>query len=304
MKIRRILIKFFSGLFLFALLIGIYWVVIRPGQLQWGATQAEIASQIPGDAVVPNPTFKATRAITINGTAEEIWPWLVQMGYGRAGFYGYDLFENLGSPRGIQSADHIIPELQQLAAGDPFPIFPGSTMLVETIEPNRSLVLVGSEGYPDMVIAWTLVPVNNTPGAADNQTRLIIRVQFIHHWHTPALIGPILFTEFLDHLAVRRILLGVKGRVEGNIEPIRFQIGEITALVVGLLEFIAAVFLLLMSKRCVRAWSMALLIGYAFSFVVYAHAPGWINALIEVLILMATLYESRLILKITPLNNP
>jgi hypothetical protein len=72
----------------------------------------------------PSPTFLATRAITIQGTPEEIWPWLVQMGYGRAGFYGYDILENLGSPTGMASATTILPELQNFKVGDKVPISP------------------------------------------------------------------------------------------------------------------------------------------------------------------------------------
>jgi hypothetical protein len=77
---------------------------------------------MPGDELDPRPTFLAIRAITIEGTPEEIWPWLLQMGYGRAGFYGYDILENLGSRRGIRSADRVLPESQQLKVGDEVPI--------------------------------------------------------------------------------------------------------------------------------------------------------------------------------------
>ena len=74
----------------------------RPYQLRWGATQEEEQRPMPGDELNPNPKFLATRAITIEGKPEDIWPWLMQMGYRRAGFYGYDILENLGSPRGIR----------------------------------------------------------------------------------------------------------------------------------------------------------------------------------------------------------
>ena len=74
-------------------------LVARPYQLRWGATNAEVARAMPGDALSSRPTFLSTRAITIDVTPEVIWPWLVQIGYGRAGFYGNDTIENLGSPR-------------------------------------------------------------------------------------------------------------------------------------------------------------------------------------------------------------
>ena len=82
----------------------------RRWHLQWGATDQELAMALPGDEMVQRPHFNFTRAVTIQARPEEIWPWLVQIGYGRAGWYSYDLLDNLGRP----SAERIIPELQQL----------------------------------------------------------------------------------------------------------------------------------------------------------------------------------------------
>jgi hypothetical protein len=86
------------------LLCAIYLLAIRPAALRWGATTEEAKRSMPGDDLVPSPSFCATRAITVHGRPQDIWPWLVQIGYGRAGFYGYDLIEDLGSSTGIRSA--------------------------------------------------------------------------------------------------------------------------------------------------------------------------------------------------------
>jgi hypothetical protein len=91
-----------------AVVFGVYLRFIRPWQLRWGATDEEVARAIPGDDVVKSPTFHATRGVTVQARPEEIWPWLLQMGVTRAGWYSYDLFDNLGKP----SAERIIPELQ------------------------------------------------------------------------------------------------------------------------------------------------------------------------------------------------
>lgn len=111
-----------ATLVLIALVMSTYLIWARPYQLNWGATDQEVKQSMPGDQLDLNPEFFATRAITISGTPEEIWPWLLQMGYGRAGYYGYDILENLGSPRGIHSADGILPEFQQFKVGDGVPI--------------------------------------------------------------------------------------------------------------------------------------------------------------------------------------
>jgi hypothetical protein len=67
-------------------LLGVYLRFIRPWQLRWGATDEEVARAMSGDDVVKQPTFNATRAVTIQARPEEIWPWLVQIGVTRAGW--------------------------------------------------------------------------------------------------------------------------------------------------------------------------------------------------------------------------
>ncbi|HYT71909.1 MAG TPA: hypothetical protein VEK78_11040 [Gemmatimonadales bacterium] len=86
----------------------------RRRHLRWGATAAEVAARMPRDEVVAQPSFNATRAITINAPPEAIWPWIVQLGFGRAGWYTYDLFDNGARP----SAERILAEYQQPDVGD------------------------------------------------------------------------------------------------------------------------------------------------------------------------------------------
>ena len=94
---------------------------------------------MPGDDLVPEPVLSLTHAIDIGAPPERVWPWLVQMGAGRAGWYSYDRVDNGGRP----SADRIVPELQRLAVGDVMPAVPGATdaFMVAGVEPRRSLVL-------------------------------------------------------------------------------------------------------------------------------------------------------------------
>src|ERR1039457_6568542 len=122
MKFAPKSVRFFSVMALLVILITVYLFFIRPSQLRWGATQEELGRAMPGDDLVPNPTFVATRGITIRGRPEDIWPWIAQMGFDRAGYYGYDLIENLGSKSGIRSAESILPELEHPKTGDVLPI--------------------------------------------------------------------------------------------------------------------------------------------------------------------------------------
>ena len=96
----------------------VYLALLRPRSHRWGLTNEEIGLSLPGDDLVPIPKVEYTQAITIDAPSEEVWPWLVQIGYGRAGWYTYDWFYNLtGSGSfydGDRSAERIIPELQDL----------------------------------------------------------------------------------------------------------------------------------------------------------------------------------------------
>ena len=91
---------------------------------------------LPGDEVIADANAGETRAITIAAPPDAIWPWLVQMGYGRGGWYSYDAMDMEGA-----SAFRIEPELQELKVGDVVPTHPAGGFVVSSIEPNRSLVL-------------------------------------------------------------------------------------------------------------------------------------------------------------------
>jgi hypothetical protein len=134
--------------------------------LSWGATEEEAARALPGDDLLPEPDILSTRAIGIVAPAADIWPWLVQMGPGRAGAYTYDWIENLFG-LGMHSADEILPQFQDLKVGDAEQLGKrGPVLRVRVLEPERSLVLRSDDG--NWVWIFSLAP----EGAA---TRLISR---------------------------------------------------------------------------------------------------------------------------------
>jgi hypothetical protein len=112
--------------------------------LCWGATEEEASGPLPGDDLTPSPRVQGTRAITIDAPREQVWPWIVQMGIGRAGFYTHDWLERaLFGARyvdGRHSAVRIHPELQDLAVGDLIPYGAGAFVTVHEIEPPSHLV--------------------------------------------------------------------------------------------------------------------------------------------------------------------
>jgi hypothetical protein len=87
-------------------LLAVYMRLVRPWTMRWGATDAEVVRPLPGDQLMTRRGFKATRAITIAAPPEHIWPWLVQLGSGRAGWYAIDRIDNAWVP----SAQTIRPE--------------------------------------------------------------------------------------------------------------------------------------------------------------------------------------------------
>jgi hypothetical protein len=186
-----------SGVMLL-LALALFWFVYRPWALTWGATHEEVARPMPGDSVVADPTFNATRAVTIDAPPEAVWPWIIQIGYLRAGFYSYDRLDNDGIP----SAERILPEFQQLAAGDSIPLTSDGYAAVAALEPNRSMLLVTGEEGP-WTWAWGLYPVST------DQTRLVTRLRF-----GTTRIRTRLVLDAFEIVMMRKCLLGIKRRVE------------------------------------------------------------------------------------------
>ena len=184
-----------------------YLRFIRPWQLRWGATIEEVERAMPGDDVVKFPTFNATRGVTIQVRPEEIWPWLLQIGITRAGWYSYDWLDNLGKA----SAQRIMPELQHMAVGDLIPISPDGKqgLYVKDFEANRYMLWWDKKG--EVTWYWGLYPQD------DSQTRLITRVREHYRWLSPTILFSLL-VEFTDIVMMRKCMLSIKQRAEDSHE--------------------------------------------------------------------------------------
>jgi hypothetical protein len=179
----------------------------RKWHLRWGATPAEINESLPGDAFLPMAQYRSTRAITIGAPPAAVWPWLVQVGCGRAGFYSNDLLDNLARP----SATTILAAFQDLEVGKWVPMSPAATptertaLKVHSFAVNEWLLWT----KPDSTWVWQLTPT------ADGGTRLVTRIHAAYNWRQPlvALFGMLLM-EFGDFAMLRRMLRGIKRRAE------------------------------------------------------------------------------------------
>ena len=199
---RAKLIALLTTAFLFAS-IAFFYAVYRPWQLSWGATADEITRPMVGDGIVKNPTFNATRAVTVNAAAERIWPWIVQMGYKRAGFYSWDILDNDGIP----SAERILPEYQNLEIGDLVPLDDEIDAAVVDMKPNEWLLLV-FQSDSTVTWAWALYKID-----AD-RTRLVTRLR----WRASSVVSQFVLDAF-EIIMMRKHLLGIKRRAEAAIEP-------------------------------------------------------------------------------------
>lgn len=270
-----------------AIILAAYIIWARPCQLSWGATASEINRPMPGDERRGRPSFLATRAITINGTPENIWPWLIQMGYGRAGFYGFDILENLGSKRGIHSADQILPEFQNFTIGDEVPISRVAHLSFYAIEPTQYLVWSEEKGEFPGAFTWALYPIDNA------HTRLVSRIGWNYHWSEPSLLALDIFTEFTDHLAVRKILQGVKGRVEGDSKSFAEQTVEFTIFLLLFIIFVFTQLFLLLQPPTAKKWLAGLASGTAWLLTWYAPIPVWIGGILGLLVIFGLVLTSR-----------
>jgi hypothetical protein len=200
----------------------------------WGVDAAEAAMSLPGDELVPDAEAVDTRGLTIAASPDDVWPWLVQMGYRRAGWYSYDVID-----MDRTSVERIVPEWQQVAMGDVLPTHPGGGFVVKVVEPGRALVLYNDTATlaaqqtaaaergvevtpanlrasgaflenagPEFAASWAFVLEPVPEG-----TRLIERFRArVSGGPAPWLLKPIL--GFGVFLMTRRQMLGIRARAE------------------------------------------------------------------------------------------
>lgn len=171
------------------------------------ATDEELAMELPGDAFIARPFGIATHAVTIFKPAHDVWPWLVQMGAGRGGWYSYDRLDNGGQP----SATKIVPELQKVKVGMVFPGLPGvkDNFIVERLDEGHSLVLAvpGPRGF---LATWAFALEEPAPDV----TRLIVRARIAYRpLGLPKTIG-MLGARMVHFIMERKQLNGLVARVE------------------------------------------------------------------------------------------
>jgi hypothetical protein len=203
-----------------AVVVATYFLLVWPWISRWGTTYDETQRTLPGDELIPTPSFVITKAISVHAPPEMIWPWLVQLGVDRGGMYSYLWVENWLLRLGVQNTDEIRPEWQTLNVGDfirftpkDFALNPGPGLYVLAMEPNRALVgCFGMEQTaPDCSLSATWQFVLDPQ--ADGSTRLILRSRNADLGSALVANGA-KFANVFQFYMERKMLIGIKQRAE------------------------------------------------------------------------------------------
>ena len=192
---------FILGL-LFTLIL-IYIFVIRPRHLHWGATEREVRLTLPGDDLLSETNFNATRVITINASPEIIWRWIIQIGSKRAGWYSIDWIDN----GGVKSSEIILDKLQNIAINQFIPFTPNQKngMWVKGFKKYEYILWIDKIGNATWL--WYLMDDGK------NKTRLLTRLKTKYVWKGFWLLYYLLY-DVGDIIMMRKCMKGIKRRAE------------------------------------------------------------------------------------------
>lgn len=203
--------------------------LLRPLYARWGATDEEVAAALPGDAIVPHPSLQSTRAIDIAAAPADVWPWIVQLGYGRGGLYSYEGLENLVGC-GIVNADAILPEHQHLAAGELIRMGPPGYPCFQVVDhvPARHLALQALDpktGAPGEM-SWLFLVAPTERGA-----RLVVRGRMRVADRAADVLLWRVFTDPIWFVMERRMMIGIRDRAERRGERVGLSAEDLVPLV-------------------------------------------------------------------------
>lgn len=274
--------RFFAGLGMMILVLVLGYLAIRSWHLRWGATEEELSRAMPGDL----EHIGWTRAITIAAGPQEIWPWLVQWGQGRGGWYSYDWLENLLG-FDIHTAERILPEYQNLAVGDAIcmakDVCPSH---VTVLEPNRWLSWQAADesGVPVWTFTFGLFPVD------EGHTRLVVRESFDNTFVPPLAVAAL---EVPDVVMELKALHTVRDRAEGKAPQALIPPLEIILWLLAAGIGIAALFLFSSSRLereplILMIASILVLLPITFLF-----PPLWLRVLFDLALLAGMVWLVR-----------
>ena len=182
-----------------------YLTVIRPWHLHWGATKKEVKLCLSGDDIIQKPNFNATRAITINASPERIWPWIIQIGSKRAGWYSIDWIDN----NSLKSSTVILQQFQTIEIGQFIPFTPDQKngMWVKEFKTYDYILWIDKNKKATWL--WQLIPT------IDGNTRLLTRLRTKYNWKGFWIIYYLVY-DIGDIIIMSYCMKGIRNRVENE----------------------------------------------------------------------------------------
>jgi hypothetical protein len=185
-----------------------YLLFVRPRHLRWGASWRETQEYLPGDELIPDADSCATHAVTINADLEDVWPWIIQIGQDKGGFYSYTVLENLLGCD-MHNTNELRPEWQTLKVGDEVrfhPKFP--PVPVVRLKEGEHLVLGADLDGPN-ASSWAFVVRSLGHGL----TRLVVRLRGRPHKGVGH-VADLLVIEPAHFVMERKMMLTIKKLAE------------------------------------------------------------------------------------------
>ena len=190
---------------------------IRRRRMRWGTIGREATDPLPGDELVPEPKWSSTLGISVDAAAEDVWPWIAQLGQGRGGFYTYQTLENMAGCK-MTNATAILPDLQHPTVGEDIHLHPNVPLRMEIVDPPNALVLFGSPAGMGAGESWGMstwqFAVKPDP---DGGCRLLTRSRYDY---SPDRKSRLTFGRFpievISFVMSRKMLLEIKRLAELN----------------------------------------------------------------------------------------
>jgi hypothetical protein len=285
MRLENPFVRVVALLGCLAALLAVYFALARPWFRRWGATDAEVAMALPGDAIVPDAKSRETRAITIAAPAAQVWPWLAQIGQDRGGFYSYQLLENLFGCE-MPNIEQLDPRLQQWKLGDKLWMYPprkadgvGFAVLA-AYEPGRALGFatrqIGTAADAPADGSWTFVvePIDA------HSSRLFFRGRAAGGLRSFAAVFNVAVFEPVHFAMERRTMEGVKALAEGRKPSAaldNLQVGLWAALFVA---FVVSATLVVAGRRPARHLATFVGAGLLFQFLTLVQPSPFIGVVL------------------------
>ena len=282
------------GLFgLVVALFAVFLSLVRPWYLHWGASEKEFSGLLPGDEFV-DARSQSTRAIDIDAPAANVWPWLLQLGQDRGGFYSYELLENLVGTN-MHNVDTLSPALQRWKIGDKLWMYPPDKLggagfaVLDRIDPGRALVFgthqLGTLPTEPTDGTWAFIVQPLDAG----HSRLVVRGRGAGY-HSPwARAFERVVFEPVHFMMERKMMEGIKGRVEGRAASPLTDLIEVALFASCLAMLVSAVLHVVRWPAGGRALLFIMALAVAFQLLTFVQPP-WIVGLLIVAAL-AGLFE-------------